>query len=333
MGKEVVFKDVFLFIERLKDTARWKGDDLVRRNAWLCLRGAAAIWWDSVVSDTEKRLMETGGQGVVEWETFLISRWADSLSDAMSRIITSTYTMHDALLRKDPREFATEILRMAKAACINRTYNQLTLCYGQFDIELRRDLTAPSQTITPAAFLEMLDGKRKIWFELAQRQNQSRESQRYNQRQPLGRLPNYNQGYGRRPPYQQFGYQLDGPPAYGNRQPNPRVSYFPAASQPYLAANPQNNAYYVPKQNFNQQAEQRGVTLPARLQITMGENDAKQSGSTSLRQGGPNQPNYQQGRDQGQQTRQDRNYPGRGGFSNNRGGRGRGFGNQAGRQN
>ena len=40
-GKETFFRDVIVFINRIKDIARTKGTELVRANLQLCLRGEA----------------------------------------------------------------------------------------------------------------------------------------------------------------------------------------------------------------------------------------------------------------------------------------------------
>ena len=56
-GKETFFRDVIIFIDRIKDIARTKGTELVRANLQLCLRGEALEWYTSQLTDAEKRLL------------------------------------------------------------------------------------------------------------------------------------------------------------------------------------------------------------------------------------------------------------------------------------
>lgn len=44
-GKDVYYRSVHLFIERVKDSILTKGEELVRTNLNTCLRGTALIWY------------------------------------------------------------------------------------------------------------------------------------------------------------------------------------------------------------------------------------------------------------------------------------------------
>ena len=47
-------QNVFVFIQRIKDIASIRGEEIVRSNLPLCLRGAAAMWYTDLLNDVEK---------------------------------------------------------------------------------------------------------------------------------------------------------------------------------------------------------------------------------------------------------------------------------------
>ena len=59
-GKETFFRDIIVFINRIKDVSRTRGIELVYTNLQLCLRGEALEWYTLQLTDAEKRLLIYG---------------------------------------------------------------------------------------------------------------------------------------------------------------------------------------------------------------------------------------------------------------------------------
>ena len=55
-GKNIYFRDVHVFIDRIIDVSRTKSD-VVRQNLQLCFRGAILKWYIFEFTDGEKRLL------------------------------------------------------------------------------------------------------------------------------------------------------------------------------------------------------------------------------------------------------------------------------------
>lgn len=53
-------------------------------------------------------------------------------------------------------------------------YNQLTIAWNNLSIEFRRDVAEPTSTTTIAEFLDGLDSRANIWYEMARNQDRSR---------------------------------------------------------------------------------------------------------------------------------------------------------------
>ena len=73
-GKYIYFRDMHVFVDRLKDVTQTMDPQVLRENLQLCLRGTALEWYIVEISDMEKRLVKYG-DGLVEWTVQIITRF------------------------------------------------------------------------------------------------------------------------------------------------------------------------------------------------------------------------------------------------------------------
>ena len=288
-GKETYFRDVHLFVERLKEISITKGPDLTRDNAWLCLRGTALEWWTAELSENDKLLARLGN-GVDQISRLLTLRFKEPTNVAMDAILHERYTMRDAANRREPREYAQKIARSAKDAGLTGVQNQLDIMYNGIDLDLRRDVKRPKGDLSIDVFLTDLDECKYEWWAYAGKQlrrqgsgsDRSREEPRRNNGQYDNSFnpnrQNQNQGSRNQFPYQnsQFPYQNSFPsyPSYSSRYQNNqayqnRQAPYQYGDQTQGQANPYSNARLPPPSQ--------------RLQITAGPANASAS---------PNDQNY-----------------------------------------
>ena len=242
-GKETYFRDVHLFIERAKELAAVKGGEMVRNNLWTCLRGTALEWWTAEVSDAEKRLSKYGnGDNIDEWNNLLVARFKQPSHVAIDAVLRERYTMHDASIRREPREYAQKILRSAKDAGMTSVKNQLDIVFNGIDLELRRDIKPPEEGCAINPYLTTMDNCKHTWWAYASRHRntsaaahgslrQQQQTRSYDSR-PGNNFGQYNvnrtgnQSNNFRPGYQTAPYnnrpqmaQAYQPQQYQNRQP------------------------------------------------------------------------------------------------------------------
>lgn len=278
-GKDTYFRDVHLFIERAKEFAFTKGGDVTRTNLWLSLRGSALEWWTGQVSDGEKRLVKYGnGDTIEEWATLLLARFKEPAYLAINSVLKERYTMRDAASRREPREYATKILRYAKDAGLTAIRNQLDIMFNGVDVELQRDLSKPDENSTVNSYMASLDDRKHQWWAYASRH--LRTNALNSQPPPNQRTPNrgnpqsfrqtslqpYGSGYQPFPrplPYSfQPQYQKQGAQGYGH------------------AAYPQQQARGYPTNPSNQSFPVLPSTRPP-LQITAPPSVSASSSQTS----------------------------------------------------
>lgn len=169
-NRETYFRDVHMFIQRAKDFMPAKGEVVIRENLFTCLRGIALQWYTSELASDTKRLLRHGA-GIEEWERLLLKRFKQSLSMAMDMLANEKYTMEDACECREPREYSAKIIRAARDADMAAELNIMSLIYNGFDVEFRRDLLIPSTSLALDTFLQTMDDRKHLWWELAARNN------------------------------------------------------------------------------------------------------------------------------------------------------------------
>lgn len=173
VGKNVFYKDIYAFIDRLKDMAPIKGEDKLRTVIPQCLRGTALIWHSTELSDVQKETYRyTTLQG---WYLLLISRFKERTPLALAKLQTAHYTMTDAKDRKDPRVFVQNIIRYAKAANLTTVHNQLAMAWNNLDWEFRLHIPEPTEATTIELFLSHLDAKADMWYDMARHRGYSKD--------------------------------------------------------------------------------------------------------------------------------------------------------------
>ena len=60
MGSDTYIRNIYHFIERIKDTVRLRGEAEVKANITQCLRGPAMEWYTDTLSAFKKEALHTG---------------------------------------------------------------------------------------------------------------------------------------------------------------------------------------------------------------------------------------------------------------------------------
>ena len=101
----------------------------------------------------------------------MIKRFKKRASATLNYLQFIKYTLQNARLRKDPRVFAQDLFRHAKAVSLTSVYNQLILAWNNLDWQFRQHVSQSTKNTTIQSFLEQLNNNCDIWFELASHQN------------------------------------------------------------------------------------------------------------------------------------------------------------------
>ena len=281
-GRHVFYRDVYAFTDRLEAMAAIRGDDKVRDVIPACLRGDALQWHLTELTDLERDGLRYSP--LKSWTATLVKRFKERATVAVQHLQSEKYTVSDARNGKTPRSYVQSILRHAKAAEFTSTYNQLAVAWNNLALEFRRDIPEPTASTTLKQFLEQLDAKSSIWFELS-RQNrfqQSQPQQIHLQKRQGQYNPQSQRSFASQNPFRPAGYVTDRPyrpfndtNPYANRPFAPGASFGSGANNNSQQANrfyQQQRPYQQQGPSYQQQAQQ-----PKQLQITNGNANANAS--------------------------------------------------------
>lgn len=165
-GKYIYYRDVFIFVDRLKDLAARQD---VKHVISSCFRGTALMWYSMELTELERDLLRDAE--LDRWYTTLIDRFKVRTSAALAQLTSQSYSLAD-IKSTSPRAWIQQMLHLSKSAGLNSIYHQLLLIWNQLAISIRRDIPEPQETTTIGQFLKSIDAKTDIWIELSRRQQQ-----------------------------------------------------------------------------------------------------------------------------------------------------------------
>ncbi|KAG6997636.1 hypothetical protein G7Y79_00039g075980 [Physcia stellaris] len=226
-GKHVFYKDVYVFVERLQDMAKQYDEKTIEDLVTGCLRGDALEWYTIEIDDNFRDLLRDAK--LDKWSRTLINRFKTRATVALSRLTNQKYSLNDIKRGVTPRAWFLQMLRYAKAANLLDTFNQVTMIWNRFDVILRRDIPEPNEHTTVARFLQDIDAKTSIWYEMADRQADRQAA--YQRQQQSSGATSYRQQYTNR------GGQN------GNTKPPPKTPAGDKPRQAYVAEAAQDTPY------------------------------------------------------------------------------------------
>ena len=253
IGPDTYIRNVYHFIERIKDAVALRGEAEVKANITQCFRGAAMEWYTDTLTKLEKEALRTGS--IALWYDLLEDKWKELTTVAVKQVLSARYTLEDAVAGKDIATHIHYVMRHAKPANMSDHYAQLSIIYASINPILRGYIPAPTPETTVDNFTRACEAQREVWQEIARlylaRQTRPATPQsfrqtprsaggqystrRYNTAQPPYPQDTFNPGY-RSHPYpstsgygQSTGYRGAYPTTNYNRQPAPSL---PPARQP-----------------------------------------------------------------------------------------------------
>lgn len=99
VSKNVYYRNVILFVQRLQSLVTFKGAALVKANIATSLRGSALEWYISKLSNFEHDALNND-LGVKSWINTLSHRFKVPISIALDLLTNKSYSLGDARARR-----------------------------------------------------------------------------------------------------------------------------------------------------------------------------------------------------------------------------------------
>ena len=207
-GKDIIFRNIHVFIDRVKDVTESKKWKIIRDNLSTCLKGQALIWYTFELTDDIRRLLKYDDQ-LKKWSQTLIKQFRKSPAKSMEVIVNEKYTMKDVTNGRESRQFAQIIIRATRSVEL-LVYNQLQIIWNALDAEFQRDILMLKAFTTLSDFLTAMNKRKKIWWKLAEgrRQNFDKKKKPFSMKKDYEREQERNDKY---PFYQNRYTRFEGP--------------------------------------------------------------------------------------------------------------------------
>jgi hypothetical protein len=166
--KNIYFRNVHLFLKRVKDVAKVKDAAQIRKNLFTCLRELTLQWYIFELFENIKNLLRYDND-VEYWKKKLIKRFKKSVNVTMTSLVKEKYTLKDARRKRKSRKYAEVILRATKFAELISKISQIFLIYNEIDVKFQRDLSMLKIDIKLNSFLTNLNDKKNVWWQLTER--------------------------------------------------------------------------------------------------------------------------------------------------------------------
>ncbi|KKA23789.1 hypothetical protein T310_2241 [Rasamsonia emersonii CBS 393.64] len=166
VNNQVRYRDVHVFVDRVREVAAVRGENTVKHQLWVCLRGLALTWYSVELSEHQRRSLRLASleDG---WISALIEQFQLTKEEAANRLKCASYSMADVGAGVSVRSFAQRIFRYATAMGKDSIMEQLMLVWTKLDPELRAHIPEPTPTLTTSEFLDQLSSKECIWSRIA----------------------------------------------------------------------------------------------------------------------------------------------------------------------
>ena len=104
VGKDVYYRNVVLFVQRLQSLVTFKGAALVKANVATSLRSSALEWYTSELSDFDRDALNND-PSVKSWISTLSNRFKVPTSVALGLLTDETYLLDNARTRRPPTQY------------------------------------------------------------------------------------------------------------------------------------------------------------------------------------------------------------------------------------
>jgi hypothetical protein len=159
--KNIYFRDVHLFVERIKNVAKIKNAAQIRENLFTCLRELALQWYIFELFENIKNLLKYDND-VEYWEKKLLKRFKESVNVTMISLVKEKYIMNDVKRRKESKKYAEVILRAAKSTELISEISQIFLIYNDIDVKFQRNIFMSKADTKLDNFLTNLNDRKNV---------------------------------------------------------------------------------------------------------------------------------------------------------------------------
>ena len=168
--KNVYYRNVYLFIERILNLVITKNHDVVKINLNTCLQNIVLIWYIdelTILKRFELRQIDL----TKKWINSFKKRFKFNQFVVINSLITKRFFIVDVRNDRESFSYVQQIVNYVKDVNFDIIYHQLIWAWRNLDSKLKRDIDAFIETTTLTQFFEKIEIKKKIWQNVYRNRN------------------------------------------------------------------------------------------------------------------------------------------------------------------
>lgn len=126
--KDVYYRNVVLFVQRIQNLVTFKGATLVRSNIPISLYGSALEWYTSKLDNQERESLNKDAD-IDNWISMLSQHFKVPTSVALDFLTSKSYSLDDAQRRRPPAQYVRAIIWYGIGCNLVDIANQLSFAY------------------------------------------------------------------------------------------------------------------------------------------------------------------------------------------------------------
>ena len=176
VDRHVFYRDVYIFIDRLKNMTSLREKNKLRIVISQCLRDTVLIWHSAKLSDFEKNLLRNRAT-LINWYDALIVKFKKRASKILEKLQRLRYIMIDVRNARNSRLYAQKIFRHVRSTELDSVFNQLIMTWSNLDWKFRQHVSESDSDVIIRQFLEELNKRIEVWYDMIKHfdRNQSRD--------------------------------------------------------------------------------------------------------------------------------------------------------------
>ena len=200
--KNVYYRNVHLFCERIRNLTVIKNEELIRANLSICLFDYALIWYTSKLKALNRAdLRNLSFEN--DWIKKLKLRFKSNHSVVIDALIFERYILIDVRSDRESFNYVQQVVNHVMNVNFQNTQQHLTWAWKNLNFDLKRDISTSSKTISLTNFLHMIENKKKIWQELYIR-DENRNDRNERNRRSNRQISKFNRQDSNRDDYSSF---------------------------------------------------------------------------------------------------------------------------------
>ena len=168
--KYVYYKNVYVFVDRLKNLVSQHEHNQIRNVLKSCFRDDAQIWHIYELSDIIKDFFRE--ISLFQWYDVMIIRFKFKAAAVIQKLTSQIYNLNKMKVDTTSKIWIMHMLHQIRIVELIFIFNKLIIIWNRLDLFFRRDILEFIEHITLELFLNQIDSKQFIWMKMIDRRQQ-----------------------------------------------------------------------------------------------------------------------------------------------------------------